>query len=153
MDNKAADALSMRLCTLETLNAEVIDFDCLIQDYPTCRDFYFIDSGATHFSGRFNHCWWVPIRGQPITHSQHFFTGSFDLGNACGGVAGHFGRDKTIVLVEGRFYWPVSSVMLWELCQVAKYVKLLMVGNRTHNFTHCCLFPLHLGSISVWISF
>ena len=39
VDNKAIDDLSWRLCTLQALSAEVIGFECLIQDYPTCRDF------------------------------------------------------------------------------------------------------------------
>jgi len=34
-----AHALSKRLCTLQALSAEVISFECLIQDYPTCRKF------------------------------------------------------------------------------------------------------------------
>jgi len=43
-----------------------------------------------------------------------------------GGVVGHFGRDKTIILVEDRFYWPnvkhdvVRVVSHCPACQVAK---------------------------------
>jgi len=55
-----------------------------------------------------------------------FLCGSFDLGNACGGVTGHFGRDKTNVLVEDQFYWPsvkhdVARVV--SHCQVCQVVK------------------------------
>ena len=39
MDDKAADALSRKLCMLQALSAEVIGFECLIQDYLTCQDF------------------------------------------------------------------------------------------------------------------
>ena len=38
MDNKVVDALSRRLCTLQALSAEVIDFECRTR-YLTCRDF------------------------------------------------------------------------------------------------------------------
>ena len=46
-----------------------------------------------------------------------------------GGLAGHFGRDKTIVLVEDRFYWPslkkdvVRIVAQCRTCQLAKAKK------------------------------
>ena len=39
VDNKTTDALSRRLCPLQALSAAVIDFECLIQYYHTCRDF------------------------------------------------------------------------------------------------------------------
>jgi len=42
-----------------------------------------------------------------------------------GGVAGHFDQDKTIALVEDRFYWPsvkrdVAELSHCQVCQVAK---------------------------------
>ena len=43
-----------------------------------------------------------------------------------GGVTGHFGGDKTIVLVEDRFYWPCVKrdvarvVSHCQVCQVSK---------------------------------
>ena len=46
-----------------------------------------------------------------------------------GGLAGHFGRDKTIALVEDRFYWPsrkkdvVRIVAQCKACQLAKAKK------------------------------
>ena len=39
VDDKVVDASSRRLCTLQALSEEVIDFECLIKDYPTCRNF------------------------------------------------------------------------------------------------------------------
>jgi len=39
VDNKVADALSRKLCTLQSLSANMIGFECLIHEYPTCRDF------------------------------------------------------------------------------------------------------------------
>jgi len=87
-------------------------------------------------------------------HSQHFFAGSFDLGTACGGVAGHFGQIKIIALVEDRFYSPsvkynVARVMSHcQVCQVAK--------GRKQNTGLYTLLPIPSAPwehISVWILF
>ena len=46
-----------------------------------------------------------------------------------GGLAGHFGRDKTIALVEDIFYWPFLKndvariVAQCKTCQLAKAKK------------------------------
>ena len=43
-----------------------------------------------------------------------------------GGLAGHFGKDKTIALVEDKYYWPklkwdiAKYVARCRICQVAK---------------------------------
>jgi len=77
-------------------------------------------------------------------HFQHFFAGSFDLGNACESVAGHFGRDKTIALVEDQFYWlsvkcnVARVVSHYQGCQVAK--------GRKHNTGLYTLLPVPSAS-------
>ncbi|RVW14689.1 Transposon Ty3-I Gag-Pol polyprotein [Vitis vinifera] len=46
-----------------------------------------------------------------------------------GGMGGHFGRDKTIALVEDRFFWPSLKKNVWKVikqcraCQVGKGSK------------------------------
>jgi len=62
------------------------------------------------------------------------------------GVAGHFGRDKTIILVEDKFYLPSFKRVLLGLCCIVECVKLLRVGS-TWDFIHLYPLLLHLGSI------
>ena len=56
-------------------------------------------------------------------HSQHFFAKSSNLGNTCGGVTGHFGRDKR------GFYWhnvkrDITRVLSnGQVCQVTNGKK------------------------------
>ena len=46
-----------------------------------------------------------------------------------GGLAGHFGRDKTIALVAENYYWPqfqqdvMKFVQSCQVCQMVKGVK------------------------------
>ena len=37
-----------------------------------------------------------------------------------GGMAGHFGRDKTIAILREHYFWPQMSR---SLCRVVKYIK------------------------------
>lgn len=105
--NKAADALSRRVCLLNTLSYEVIGFDLLPDNYKTnpffskvldeCnfgqkREFTLMDGYL--FKGN-QLC--VP-EGSLWLHIIHELHG--------GGLGGHFGRDKTMALVQERYYWP-----------------------------------------------
>ena len=103
MDNKVADALSRKLCTLQSLSAKVIGFECLIHEYPTCRDFgeiytFFTKDPPTIVEG-FTIAEGFLFRGIRLCISDkkcdHWIWKMH-----VGGVAGHFGHDKTIILVE-----------------------------------------------------
>ena len=153
MDNKAADALSRRLCTLQALIVEVIGFECLIQDYPTYQDFgeiytslirepptlvedYTIVDGILFTGTRL--C-------IPNTSLVGYLIWEMHVGVSLDTLA----KTRPLPWYKINFIGLVSSVMLRELCHMAKCVRLPRVGNRTHGFTHLCLFHLHLGSISV----
>ena len=63
--------------------------------------------------------------------SQHFFVRLFDLENACRGVVGCFGRDKTIAFVDDRFYWPSVKC---DVVRVMSHCQMCHVSNgRTQN--------------------
>jgi hypothetical protein len=67
------------------------------------------------------------------------------------GLAGHFGRDKTIEEVERQFYWPrlkkdvAKIVSICNTCQLAKQKR-----QNTGLYTPY-LFPVVPGKTSVWI--
>jgi hypothetical protein len=133
IENKAADALSRRLSLLSIMSVEVTGFERLKEDYDSCPDFgelysnlrsaphptrddYFLQNGYLFKANRL--C-------IPRTSIRDFLVWELHAG----GLAGHFGRDKTIEEVERQFYWPslkrdvAKIVGQCRTCQLAKHRK------------------------------
>ena len=105
--NKVVDALSQVVFILSLMAVQVVGFD-LLKDYPSCKDFSIIYAGLV--AGQ--HAEYLDFS----LHDGYLFKGTrLCLPNTSirqdairelhsGGVAGHFGRDKTIAMVENQFY-------------------------------------------------
>ena len=71
-----------------------------------------------------------------------------------GDFVGHFGRDKTIALVEDRFYWPslkrdvARIVAQCKTCSIAKVKKKKILA-----YILLYLSLMNLGKMLVWTLF
>ena len=133
IENKAADALSRLTVTLHRMSAHVIGFDRLKNEYSACPDFGIIYNEVSNgnrqeyldFLVENEYLFKVTKLCVPRTSFRDLLVWEM---HACG-LAGHFGRDKTIALVEDRFYWPslkrdvVRIVAQCRTCQIAKAKK------------------------------
>ena len=133
IENKATDALSQSVSLLSIMSVKVNGFERLKDDYELCPDF-----GDLYTS--------LSNAPQPILDDYTLQDGYlFKVNKLCiprpsvrdflvweihaGGLAGHFGRDKTIEEVERHFYWPslkrgiAKIVGQCHTCQLAKRCK------------------------------
>lgn len=112
--NKVVDALSRRASTLVTMRAEITDFEIHKDLYKDDEDFVEV--------------WEKCALGHPRAnfHAQEVYL--FHRDQLCilrtslpehlirelhvGGLAGHLGRDITILLVVKRYFWPQLRRML-----------------------------------------
>ncbi|XP_022852741.1 uncharacterized protein LOC111374317 [Olea europaea var. sylvestris] len=100
------------------MSVKVIGFERLKEDYEACPDFkdIFLDlqGGQSNSTDGFR-----------LEKVQDFIVWEVHAG----GLAGHFGRDKTIEEVERQFYWPslkrdvAKIVSICNTCQLAKQKK------------------------------
>ena len=109
-ENKVADALSHRALLLNSVSTEVIGFEKLKDEYETCPDFSIIFQ-ALNQGPSSDHSEYTLLDGYwfkenklcvPKTSLRDFIIWEIHAG----GLAGHFGRNKTILVVEDQFYWP-----------------------------------------------
>ena len=133
IENKAVDALSRLIVTLHRMGAHVIGFDKLKDGYSACPDFGIIydevSNGNHHeyvdFLVENGYLFKVTKLCVPRTSFRDLLIWEMHVSD----LAGHFGRDKTIALVEDRFYWPslkkdvVRIVAQCRACQLAKAKK------------------------------
>ena len=132
-ENRVADALSRRSMFLISVSTQVVGFDRLKEEYPKCPDFSEIYQSLQ--------------QGPSSVHSDYTLLDGFLFkGNRlciprisvrefliwevhAGGLAGHFGRNKTILAIEDQFFWPglkknvAQAIAQYRTCDVAKHHK------------------------------
>lgn len=126
--NKVADALSRRAHTLTVLQLSVPALDCLIELYPEDED----------FKEEWRSCWLKEKKSRfDIQEGFLFFDDRLCIPRSSirlkliseihgNGLGGHFGRDKTILQLEARYFWPqlkkeaAKFVQQCQICQVSK---------------------------------
>ncbi len=129
-ENRVADALSRRAHVLTLLAVTVTGFEELKRCYSGDLDIGLIHAevlnGASsthpHYIVQDGYLFFKNRLCLPKTFTREFVIQKLHEG----GLAGHFGRDKTISLIEDCFFWPglrrdVTTVtQRWRVCQLAK---------------------------------
>uniref|UniRef100_A0A2N9G4P9 Reverse transcriptase n=1 Tax=Fagus sylvatica TaxID=28930 RepID=A0A2N9G4P9_FAGSY len=127
------DALSRRVTLLSMMSTNVTGFDRLRDEYESCPDFGKLHatlSSAPHptiedYTIQDGYLFKANKLCIPRTSVRDFLVWELHAG----GLAGHFGRDKTIEEVERQFYWPglkrdVAKIIgHCRQCQLAKHRK------------------------------
>ncbi|PKU68694.1 RNA-directed DNA polymerase [Dendrobium catenatum] len=125
--NQVADALSRRVILLQTLQTKVTGFEILKELYPQDPDFGELWSKCLETPYKFYH-----------RQQEHLFYGNrlcvpqgstrLVIIRECheSSIAGHFGRDKTLALVQEHFFWPSLNrdvdrfIKRCRICVIAK---------------------------------
>ena len=133
IENKAVDVLSQLTVTLHRMSAHVIGFDRLKNEYSACPDFSIIYNEVSNdnrqeyldFLVENGYLFKVTKLCVPRTSFRDLLIWEMHAD----GLAGHFERDKTIALVEDRFYWPslkrdvariVAQCRTWQIAKAKK---------------------------------
>ncbi|KAF7839637.1 putative mitochondrial protein [Senna tora] len=140
VENKAADALSRMLTVLNSMSVSIVGFDRLKDEYASCPDFGIIFQEISN-GNRHDHQDFIIKDGHlfrgtrlciPRTSIRDFLIWELHAG----GLAGHFGRDKTIALIEDRFYWPSLKRDVARVLSQCRTCDLLrgLVGDKPGNW-------------------
>ncbi|GJU39677.1 RNA-directed DNA polymerase [Tanacetum coccineum] len=125
--NVVADALSRRYVLTSSLQIQVHGFDTFRDLYQDDPDFRIIWSSCatTPFQDFSKHNGYL-FKGTRVCIPICSLRDSIILESHAGGLAGHFGRDKTLALIRSCFYWPkmerdVSRIIArCRVCHIAK---------------------------------
>ena len=127
VQNTVADALSRRHALLSTLQTKVVGFETIKELYQDDPDFHkaWRSSEVQSFQQYHRHEGFL-FRGKALCIPQCSLREAILWEAHDGGLAGHFGRDKTVALVKESFYWPKVErdvnrhIQRCRICHLAK---------------------------------
>lgn len=133
IENKPTNALSHKVALLHSMSVEVIGFEQLMDEYPTCSDFGELYTSLLNDQSRSNSGFVLLegflFKGNKLCISRTSLRDFLVWELHVGGIAGHFGCDKTIAIVEDQFHWPSLKRYVTKIieqcrtCQLAKQRK------------------------------
>ncbi|RVW25828.1 Transposon Ty3-G Gag-Pol polyprotein [Vitis vinifera] len=147
IENKVADALSRKALLLVNMSTTTIGFEELKHCYDNDADFG--DVYSSLLSGSKATCIDFQILEGYLFYKNRLCLPRTSLRDHViwelhgGGMGGHFGRDKTIALVEDRFFWPSLKKDVWKVikqcraCQVGKGSKQNTGFSKMAHFIPC----------------
>jgi hypothetical protein len=125
--NKGADALSRKYMLLNSLSTNVIGFEVLKDNYKDDPDFgELFDKCSNHAVGEYHILDGWLFKNNRLCVPKTSVRESLIKEMHEGGLAGHFGVEKTIAMVLGYFYWPKLArdiehvIRKCRVCQLAK---------------------------------
>ena len=132
-ENRVADALSHRALFLNAVSTEVIGFERLRDEYAACVDFsetyQALSQGPSSGHSDYTLLDGYLFRENKLYVPKSFLRDFFISETHAGGLAGHFGRTKTISAVEDQFFWSelkrrvVQIVARCRTCAIGKLQK------------------------------
>ena len=134
--NRFADALSRKNHLLSIISPQIIGLDKIKEIYDSCKDFKNIYTEVLNGNSP-NHSDFQIHDGYlfkdnrlciPSTSIRDFLIWEIHQG----GLAGHFGRDKTIADVKNRFFWPK---MKKHIAKVISHCKDCIRGKQVKQNT------------------
>ncbi|GJS77937.1 RNA-directed DNA polymerase [Tanacetum coccineum] len=105
--NKVVDALSRRHCLLQTMEAKVVRFEVIKDLYDDDCDFSTTwKSYCKGYVNDFLRYDGFLFKSNQLCVPQCSLREEIIRETHEGGLAGHFGRDKTLAVVKEKFFWP-----------------------------------------------
>ncbi|GKV29618.1 hypothetical protein SLEP1_g38525 [Rubroshorea leprosula] len=130
VQNRVADALSHRHALLTSLQMKVIGFEVIKELYEDDPDFSNIWQATSNQAFQQYHRQQDYLfKGNRLCVPRCSLRDSIIWEAHNGGLAGHFGRDKTLALVKESFYWPkleqnvIRHIQRCKVCHQAKTIN------------------------------
>ena len=129
--NKVADALSMRVLTVQEVQLQSMGVDALKGMYVEDGDFSKAYEVCTKLEGSFHSDFSefiVPdgllFKGSQLCIPKCCMQDNVIKEKHCGGLSGHFGLNKTLELIQRFYYWPKMQT------DIRKFVEGCLVCQR-----------------------
>ncbi|GJS78946.1 RNA-directed DNA polymerase [Tanacetum coccineum] len=125
---KVADALSRKTTLLMSISNEVVGFDSITELYASDEDFHntWMELKTKQHRSEFLLLDGYLFKGNRLCIPKTSLMSQLIKEIHAGGLSAHLGRDKTIVSVESRLYWPQlkrdvgAFVKRYVVCQEGK---------------------------------